>query len=170
MGSGPAALTRAFVERWNAPDADGLADLFEPDGDFVNIAGLWWHRREDIRTGHRYAFERRTTPLKLELLRIVVRELENMAVVRALWSLTAVGRSFFDGAPTDRSSPAGASAGYSPNKRGVLLLVAQRSRPSDGVPGVAGWVITAAQNTVRVPGAAALAAGELPTHQSIGRV
>ena len=39
------AVVRAFFDRWNAGDADGIGALFAEDADFVNVVGLWWRSR-----------------------------------------------------------------------------------------------------------------------------
>lgn len=31
-----------FKEAWNQYDADGIANLFFEDADFVNVTGKWW--------------------------------------------------------------------------------------------------------------------------------
>ena len=42
-------VTRAFFDAWNAQDLDWLADLFVEDADFVNVVGIWWTTRRQIR-------------------------------------------------------------------------------------------------------------------------
>ena len=39
-----------FLEAWNHRDPDALAALFDKDAEFVNVTGLWWHTREEIRS------------------------------------------------------------------------------------------------------------------------
>jgi hypothetical protein len=38
-----------FVDAWNHRDPDALAALFDTDAEFVNVTGLWWHTRDEIR-------------------------------------------------------------------------------------------------------------------------
>ena len=37
---------------------DAIAALFDPDAEFVNVVGLWWHDREAIRRAHAYGLTR----------------------------------------------------------------------------------------------------------------
>ena len=50
----PEALPAAFAAAWNRRDPDALAALFDEDAEFVNVTGLWWHNRADIRRAHAY--------------------------------------------------------------------------------------------------------------------
>ncbi|MDR9415991.1 MAG: SgcJ/EcaC family oxidoreductase [Gracilimonas sp.] len=54
----PEDIPKLFKEAWMNRDADMLASLFTEDAEFVNVVGLWWHTREDIRQAHAYGFER----------------------------------------------------------------------------------------------------------------
>ena len=54
--TGPAAVAEAFAAAWNAADADALAELFAEDADFVNVVGVWWRRRRQIRVNHALGF------------------------------------------------------------------------------------------------------------------
>jgi uncharacterized protein (TIGR02246 family) len=47
-----------FVEAWNHRDPDALAALFDKDAEFVNVTGLWWHTREEIRSAHAFGLTR----------------------------------------------------------------------------------------------------------------
>ncbi|PEN14278.1 DUF4440 domain-containing protein [Longibacter salinarum] len=62
IGYGPAnepgRIAELWVEAWNRHDADEIAGLFADDAEFVNVTGLWWHSREDIRRAHAYGFDR----------------------------------------------------------------------------------------------------------------
>ena len=51
-------VVATFVEAWNRCDPDGLATLFDSDAEFVNVTGLWWHTREEIRKAHAYGLTR----------------------------------------------------------------------------------------------------------------
>jgi len=53
-----ADVVRAFFERWNEQDADGVGALFAEKGQFVNVVGLWWRSRKAIRKAHQYGFRR----------------------------------------------------------------------------------------------------------------
>ncbi len=54
----PESLAYAFADAWNAGDARALAALFEPDAEFVNVVGLWWHSRDAIERAHAYGLAR----------------------------------------------------------------------------------------------------------------
>ncbi len=47
-----AAVAARFTEAWNAHDMKSLADLYTDDADFVNVIGLWWRGRDQIRAEH----------------------------------------------------------------------------------------------------------------------
>lgn len=53
----PARIADLWIAAWNEHDADQLASLFEPNAEFVNVTGLWWHDREAIRQAHAYGFD-----------------------------------------------------------------------------------------------------------------
>jgi uncharacterized protein (TIGR02246 family) len=50
----PEEIPALFAEAWNERDADKIAALFDEDADFVNVVGIWWSNREDIRKAHDY--------------------------------------------------------------------------------------------------------------------
>jgi uncharacterized protein (TIGR02246 family) len=50
--SSPEVIPSLFARAWNDRDSDALANLFDEDAEFVNIAGLCWHDRESIRKAH----------------------------------------------------------------------------------------------------------------------
>ena len=84
----PEAVPAAFVAAWNQRDADGIADLFEEDAEFVNVTGLWWHDREAIRRAHAYGLERIFNRSTLRLGVVRVKQLSpDIAVVHARMSL-----------------------------------------------------------------------------------
>lgn len=69
------AVARAFFDRWNEGDADGIAALFVEDADFVNVVGLWWRNRRAIRKAHDYGFRRIFQNARVEITKLSVREL-----------------------------------------------------------------------------------------------
>ncbi|TQV79374.1 SgcJ/EcaC family oxidoreductase [Denitrobaculum tricleocarpae] len=69
------AVARAFFDRWNEGDADGIAALFVEDADFVNVVGLWWHDRRAIRKAHDYGFRHIFENARVEITELSVREL-----------------------------------------------------------------------------------------------
>ncbi|WP_343082218.1 SgcJ/EcaC family oxidoreductase [Ostreiculturibacter nitratireducens] len=48
MLSQPEGFARAFAEAWSARDAEAIAALFAPDGDFLTLTGAWAEGREAI--------------------------------------------------------------------------------------------------------------------------
>ena len=43
-----AALVVEIEAAWNSHDMSRFAACFAADADFVNVAGAWWHGREEI--------------------------------------------------------------------------------------------------------------------------
>ena len=127
----PEDLLASFVHAWSQRDADGLAALFTADADFVNVVGLWWRTRRAIRKAHAYGFERIFARSTLTLEQVAVKELgPDVATIHGRWHME--GQVAPDGSEAEP-------------RDGVLLLVAQRTPD--------GWLIAAAQNTDRIPGA-----------------
>lgn len=54
----PQSVAEEFIEAWNRHDADGIADVFVADADFVNVVGQRWRDRERIRAAHDYGFRK----------------------------------------------------------------------------------------------------------------
>ena len=85
----PEDIPKTFVEAWNRRDADGIADLFDEDAEFVNVVGIWWHDREAIRKAHAYGLERIFNNSTLRLGTVKVKYLaDDIAVVHARMSLS----------------------------------------------------------------------------------
>lgn len=132
-----ADIATAFVAAWNRKDADALAGLFVEDADFVNVVGLWWANRDQIRKAHAYGFEHIFGDSTMELRKVRVREVgAGVAVVHAAWTLT--------GQNPHQDRTAG-------RRRGVITFTAQRQAGG-------GWLAVSAQNTDRVNGAETLIA------------
>lgn len=78
----PEQIADRFASGWNARDAAALAELFADDADFVNVVGLWWENREDIRRAHDYGLRTFFRDSTASIRRTKVRELaEGLAVV-----------------------------------------------------------------------------------------
>lgn len=45
-------MATRFAETWNAHDMEAMSALFTDDADFVNVAGMHWKGREQIRKEH----------------------------------------------------------------------------------------------------------------------
>ena len=125
------AVARAFFDRWNAGDADGLAALFAEDADFVNVVGLWWRTRRAIRKAHAYGFERIFRGAELSITDLKVRVLSpDVHIVHTVSTLTG------------QTGPDGKPAGP---RIAVISMVAERRDT--------GFVIVSAHNTDRIEGA-----------------
>ncbi|MFF0945062.1 SgcJ/EcaC family oxidoreductase [Kocuria sp. CPCC 205300] len=132
MLTDPAQVADGFAAAWNDADADSVAALFAADADFVNVVGLRWTTREQIRANHAYGFRHMFSDARMTLEDVTVRRLgDDAAVVHAAWRMSG------------QVDPAGERAG---DRSGVLTFTVAR-RP-DG-----GWLAVSAQNTDRVPGA-----------------
>lgn len=127
----PEDIAVEFVRSWQCRDADGIAALFEPDAEFVNVTGLWWHDREAIRAAHAYGlatiFPNSTLRLRDTRVKWIT---EEVAVVHARMSLA--GQSPVGGVPA-------------PKLRQTLFSFVVRKTPS-------GWRCVSAQNTEIAPG------------------
>jgi uncharacterized protein (TIGR02246 family) len=85
----PEDIPRLFVEAWNKRDPDALASLFDHDAEFVNVTGLWWHDRADIRKAHAYGLERIFNASTLAVDELRVKHLsDDVAIVHASMTLT----------------------------------------------------------------------------------
>lgn len=54
MNSTPEDIPTRFVSGWNNRDVDELVSIFVEDAEFVNVVGLWWHNKAQIRKAHDY--------------------------------------------------------------------------------------------------------------------
>ena len=132
MTASPEEVATRFAAAWSAADAGLLSELFTEDADFVNVVGLWWRTRAQIRDNHAYGFLHMFPHTVMTLNKVVVRLLgPDVAVVHAAWTLTG------------QITPTGETAG---DRSGVLSFTL--ARQSDGH-----WLAVSAQNTDRVPGA-----------------
>lgn len=84
----PEELVERFAHAWNKGDAGGIASLFTSDADFVNVVGLWWRSREEIKRAHAYGFKRIFGGARLDLERVEVKHLaDRVATVHGRWVL-----------------------------------------------------------------------------------
>lgn len=85
----PDSLAHAFAAAWTAGDARALAALFEPDAEFVNVVGLWWHSRDEIERAHAYGLARLFPGSTLRVTATRTKPLsDGVAVVHARMRLT----------------------------------------------------------------------------------
>ncbi|HYQ82371.1 MAG TPA: SgcJ/EcaC family oxidoreductase [Anaeromyxobacteraceae bacterium] len=128
-GLDPERVPQRFAEAWNRHDMEAFASLFAEHADFVNVIGLHWRGREEIRRAHAEIHATRMKSSHLAILSTSVRALRpDVALVHATWEL--VGDTGLEGRPL-------------PPRRGVLSFLATK----DG----GRWAIEAAQNTDIVP-------------------
>ena len=131
MPSSPRGVADAFAAAWNAADPVALAALFVEDADFVNVVGLWWPTRQQIRDNHAYGFRHMFPDTVMVLDRVTVRELRpDAAVVHAGWTMNG------------QITPAGERAG---TRRGIVSFTAVRQDSGQ-------WFAVSAQNTDAIPG------------------
>lgn len=131
----PEQVPERFAAAWNAGDADALAALFAEDADFVNVVGLWWHDRENIRRAHEYGLRVIFPGSRMAVRSVRVRRMGRVAVVHCRWRLRG------------QRLPGG---GRGEPRTGVMSFVAQER---DGW-----WIAVSAHNTDVVPGAESIAA------------
>ena len=128
--SGTAAAT-AFIEAWNAGDANALAAVFVPDADFVNVVGFWWTSARQIRKAHEYGFRKIFANARLTVRQMKQRALTpDIHIVHCVVALD--GQTGPDGAPVGPRVT-------------VLSMVAQRTED--------GFRLVSCHNTDRVEGA-----------------
>lgn len=105
-------LAAAFCDAWNRHDMDAFAALQAEDADFVNIFGMWWHGRAEIRKNHVGIHETVFRQSRLTSVRVETRFVTpEIAVVRWAWELKGVLTP--DGQPV-------------PDMQGILVHVARR--------------------------------------------
>lgn len=86
---GPESIPRIFTEAWNRRDAKKIAALFDADAEFINVTGLWWHKREDIEKAHAYGLSTIFKDSTLAIIRTKVKYLAaHIAVVQAKMKLS----------------------------------------------------------------------------------
>ena len=119
-----------FAACWNRHDMAAFADLFSPDAEFVNVVGMWWRGREEIRKAHELTHATMFKDSRLTIAGIAVRCPRNdLALARARWTLEG------------HVSPAGDAL---PARAGILFNVL--------VQDASGWSIIDSQNTDIVDG------------------
>lgn len=120
----PEEIPALFIQAWNRRSADDIVELFEDNADFINVVGIWWDRREDIRKAHEYGLRVIFKDSLLKLGKVKVKYLsDDIAVVHARMQLSG---------QTDRDGSAGV-------RRNIFLFVVRRHQDC--------WSCVSAQNT-----------------------
>ena len=133
MSNEIAAVTRvvhAFAETWNRHDMNAFTDLFAEDAEFVNVVGIWWKGRSEIKAAHEFTHQTMFKSSRLSIQEVAVRlPSPDIAISRCRWTLEG------------HVSPEG---GALPSRSGILVNTLQKI---DGA-----WRIIDSQNTDIVEG------------------
>ena len=122
---------RAFAECWNRHDMEDFAELFAADAEFVNVVGLWWKGRDEIKKAHEFTHATMFKDSKLTISDVSVRfPAETIAIARCRWVLEG------------HVSPEGKTL---PARTGILVHVLSRKSET--------WSIIDSQNTDIIEGA-----------------
>lgn len=125
-----AQVVNRFAECWNRHDMPAFAALFAPDAEFVNVVGLWWKGREEIRRAHEFTHAGMFRNSTLTIADVAVRfPAPDIAIARSRWILEG------------HVAPDGAAL---PPRTGILLNVLARQGGA--------WSIIDSQNTDIVEG------------------
>ena len=128
--SGVTKVVEAFADTWNRHDMEAFAHLFAVDAEFVNVVGLWWKGRAQIKQAHEVTHSGMFKNSRLTILGTEVRfPSSQLAIARSRWRLE--GHVGPDGEPL-------------PPRKGILVNVLV----SDGTT----WAIIDSQNTDIVEG------------------
>lgn len=126
----PENIPLIFTEAWNKRDAQKIASLFEEEAEFINVTGLWWHKRADIEKAHAYGLSTIFKQSTLSLIRTKVKYLaEHIAVVHAKMKLSGQTPIGVVESPGDR--------------RNIFTFVLRKTESK--------WECVSAQNTDIIP-------------------
>ena len=50
-------VVEAFAEAWNMHDMNAFSELFAEDAECVNVVGLWWKGRAEIKAAHEFTHQ-----------------------------------------------------------------------------------------------------------------
>ena len=91
MSTATSEVTRvvnAFAETWNRHDMDAFAQLFAADAEFVNVVGIWWKGRPQIKEAHEFTHRTMFKDSRLTILDTSVRfPSPEFAIARSRWQL-----------------------------------------------------------------------------------
>ena len=82
------SIVNSFSEIWNRHDMAAFAELFASDAEFVNVVGLWWKGKEEIRGAHEFTHSTMFKNSRLTILDTVIRfPVQTIAIARSKWLL-----------------------------------------------------------------------------------
>lgn len=91
MSTATSEVTRvvnAFAGAWNSHDMEAFAQLFASDAEFVNVVGIWWKGRAEIRQAHEFTHSTMFRNSRLTILETSVRfPSSQFAIARSRWRL-----------------------------------------------------------------------------------
>ena len=123
-------VVQSFAECWNRHDMHAFAELFSEDAEFVNVVGLWWKGRAEIKAAHEFTHQSIFKNSELTIAEVSIRfPVPGVAIARCRWKLKG------------HVTPAGAPL---PERNGVLLNVLRQEGGR--------WFIIDAQNTDIIEG------------------
>ena len=125
-------VVKAFAQAWNKHDMNAFAALFAADAEFVNVVGLWWKGRPEIKGAHEFTHQTMFRNSTLSINEISTRfPVAEIAIARCRWTLE--GHVTPEGAPL-------------PPRNGVLVNTLHREEGK--------WLIIDSQNTDIIEGVA----------------
>ena len=125
-------VVTSFAECWNRHDINAFAELFAQDAEFVNVVGLWWKGRPEIKAAHEFTHQTLFKNSRLTIAEVFVRlPTPQIAIARCHWKLE--GHVTPDGTPL-------------PERNGVLMNVLHQIGSK--------WLIIDSQNTDIIEGVA----------------
>lgn len=123
-------VVTAFAEAWNRHDMNAFAELFAEDAEFVNVVGIWWKGRPQIKGAHEFTHQTMFKNSRLSIQEIATRfPAPCIAISRCRWILEG------------HVSPEGQDL---PPRTGILVNTLQKISGS--------WRIIDSQNTDVVEG------------------
>ena len=123
-------IVEAFAESWNKHDMNAFAELFSPDAEFVNVVGIWWKGRAEIKAAHEFTHQTLFKNSLLTITELSVRfPTPQIAIARCRWKL--------EGHVTPEGSPL-------PVRNGILLNILRYEGSK--------WFIIDSQNTDLIEG------------------
>ena len=123
-------IVSAFAETWNRHDMQAFSELYAEDAEFVNVVGLWWKGRAQIRAAHEFTHQNLFRHSRLSIDKTAIRfPTPTIAIARCKWTLE------------NHRTPEGIVL---PARKGILVHVLARNATD--------WRIIDSQNTDIIEG------------------